>query len=114
MKLLAPLLLALSSCASTGLVLETVPPTEDPLVEVAAMDSRIRVLAVYATPDNFVGETLYPEPRIFLRRSAMERLSAHLAAQGPRCRLQRNVGSLRQLAPPAVQSAPRPPLCKHP
>ena len=75
MKLLAPLLLALSSCASTGLVLETVPPTEDPLVEVAAMDSRIRVLAVYATPDNFVGETLYPEPRIFLRRSAMERLS---------------------------------------
>jgi len=30
---------------------------------------------VYATPDNFVGETLYPEPRIFLRRSAMERLS---------------------------------------
>ena len=74
MKLLAPLLLALSSCASTGLVLETVPPTEDPLVEVAAMDSRIRVLAVYATPDNFVGETLYPEPRIFLRRSAMERL----------------------------------------
>jgi len=75
MKLLAPLLLALASCAAPALVIETVPPREDPLVEVAVQDSRIRVLAVYATPDNFVGETLYPEPRIFLRRSAMERLS---------------------------------------
>ena len=56
-------------------VIETEPPTQDPLVEVAAQDGRIRVLAVYATPNNFVGEALYPEPRIFLRRSAMERLS---------------------------------------
>lgn len=75
MKSLAPLLLALASCAAPALVIETEPPIEDPLVEVAAQDGRIRVLAVYATPDNFVGETLYPEPRIFLRRSAMERLS---------------------------------------
>ena len=75
MKLLAPLLLALASCAAPALVVETAPPTLDPLVEVAAQDGRIRVLAVYATPDNFVGEALYPEPRIFLRRSAMERLS---------------------------------------
>lgn len=75
MKSLAPLLLALASCAAPALVIETEPPTQDPLVEVAAQDGRIRVLAVYATPDNFVGEALYPEPRIFLRRSAMERLS---------------------------------------
>ena len=75
MKLFAPLLLALASCAAPALVVETAPPTLDPLVEVAAQDGRIRVLAVYATPDNFVGEALYPEPRIFLRRSAMERLS---------------------------------------
>ena len=75
MKSLALLLLALASCAAPALVIETEPPTRDPLVEVAAQDGRIRVLAVYATPDNFVGEALYPEPRIFLRRSAMERLS---------------------------------------
>ena len=75
MKSLAPLLLALASCAAPAHVIETEPPIEDPLVEVAAQDGRIRVLAVYATPDNFVGEALYPEPRIFLRRSAMERLS---------------------------------------
>ncbi|MBL6755170.1 MAG: M15 family metallopeptidase [Planctomycetes bacterium] len=75
MKSLALLLLALASCAAPALVIETEPPTQDPLVEVAAQDGRIRVLAVYATPDNFVGEALYPEPRIFLRRSAMECLS---------------------------------------
>lgn len=75
MKSLALVLLALASCAAPALVIETEPPTQDPLVEVAAQDGRIRVLAVYATPDNFVGEALYPEPRIFLRRSAMERLS---------------------------------------
>ena len=75
MRALAPLLLLLAACASSGLDLETEPPTADPLVEVAAADPRIGVLAVYATPDNFVGETLYPEPRLFLRRSAMERLS---------------------------------------
>ena len=68
------------SCASgageaPGLVLETVPPTKDPLVEVSRTDPRIRVRAVYATPDNFVGEALYPVGRIYLRRSAMERLS---------------------------------------
>ena len=75
MKSLALVLLALASCAAPALVIETEPPPQAPLVEVAAQDGRIRVLAVYATPDNFVGEALYPEPRIFLRRSAMERLS---------------------------------------
>ena len=61
------------------------PPTEDPLVEVAAEDPRIRVRTVYATADNFVGEVLYPVSRTFLRRSAMERLSRvqdRLEAQG--------------------------------
>lgn len=71
---------AVQGCAtaakeSSGLVLETVPPTEDPLVEVARVDPRIRVRAVYATPDNFVGEALYPVGRIYLRKSAMSRLS---------------------------------------
>ena len=48
---------------------------EDPLVDVSTWDPRIRVQAVYATPDNFVGEALYPLPRILLRRSALVRLS---------------------------------------
>ena len=78
--------LLLCACAATpGLELSRVPPTEDPLVEVAAEDPRIRVRTVYATADNFVGEVLYPVSRTFLRRSAMERLSRvqdRLEAQG--------------------------------
>lgn len=73
--LAASLSCASSTEAAPGLVLETVPPTDDPLVEVSRADPRIRVRAVYATPDNFVGETLYPVGRIYLRQSAMERLS---------------------------------------
>lgn len=67
-------LVGAASCASKLQVL-TVPPTEDPLVEIQVEDPRIAVRAVYATPDNFVGEVLYPEARLFLRRSAMTRLS---------------------------------------
>jgi len=60
-------------------------PIEDPLVDVARWDPRLRVFAVYATPDNFVGEALYPVPRILLRRSALVRLSRvqdRLASEG--------------------------------
>lgn len=76
MRSLALALVALG-CASSPpeIVVLTEPPTDDPLVEIAAFDPRIRVHAVYATPDNFVGEALYPAPKLFLRRSAMERLS---------------------------------------
>ena len=78
----------LAGCAtdpSSDLQLVRVAPTADPLVEVASSDPRIRVRTVYATPDNFVGEALYPVSRTYLRRSAMERLSAvqtSLAARG--------------------------------
>lgn len=80
-----PVLLLCACAAAPGLELSRVPPTEDPLVEVAAEDPRIRVRTVYATADNFVGEVLYPVSRTFLRRSAMERLSRvqdRLEAQG--------------------------------
>ncbi len=81
LRWVVPMALALlSSCAApeamdAGLDLKLEAPTADPLVEVASADPRIRVRAVYATPENFVGETLYPVGRIFLRQSAMERLS---------------------------------------
>jgi D-alanyl-D-alanine dipeptidase len=52
-----------------------VVPLEDPLLDVERWDPRIRVQPVYATPDNFVGEVLYPVPRILLRRSLLVRLS---------------------------------------
>ena len=78
--------LLLCACAAVpDLELSRVPPIEDPLVEVATFDPRIRVRTVYATADNFVGEVLYPVSRTFLRRSAMERLSRvqdRLKAQG--------------------------------
>lgn len=73
------ILLVAAGCRSASSLrpeLVTTPPTADPLVDVAATDPRIRVLTVYATPDNFVGEVLYPVNRSYLRRSAMERLSA--------------------------------------
>ena len=84
-SLAATFALVAFGCASQGLVILTEAPTDDPLVEIVTSDPRIRVQAVYATPDNFVGETLYPEARLFLRRSAMERLSRvqdRLAADG--------------------------------
>lgn len=69
---------ALSACRSAtvaDVVPERAVPFEDPLLDVARWDPRLRVLAVYATPDNFVGEALYPVPRVLLRRSALLRLS---------------------------------------
>lgn len=84
--LAAALSLVLVGCSSTPeLEVLTEAPTDDPLVDVAASDPRIRVFAVYATPDNFVGERLYPVARVLLRESAMERLSRvqdRLAADG--------------------------------
>ncbi|MEM9801254.1 MAG: M15 family metallopeptidase [Planctomycetota bacterium] len=83
--LVAAIFVVAFACAEPELEVLTVAPTEDPLVEIAVVDPRIRIDAVYATPDNFVGETLYPEPRLYLRRSAMERLSrvqTRLEAQG--------------------------------
>ncbi|MEC8493502.1 MAG: M15 family metallopeptidase [Planctomycetota bacterium] len=80
-----PGLLLCACAAAPDLEVSRVPPMEDPLVEVAAADPRIRVRTVYATADNFVGEVLYPVSRTFLRRSAMERLSRvqdRLEAQG--------------------------------
>jgi len=62
-----------------------VVPTDDPLLDIDRWDPRIRTLPVYATPDNFVGEVLYPVPRLLLRRSALVRLSRvqdRLAAEG--------------------------------
>ena len=70
-----PGLLLCACAAAPDLEVSRVPPVDDPLVEVAAADPRIRVRTVYATADNFVGEVLYPVSRTFLRRSAMERLS---------------------------------------
>lgn len=70
-----PALLLCACAAAPALEISSVPPTDDPLVEVATTDPRIRVRTVYATADNFVGEVLYPVSRTFLRRSAMERLS---------------------------------------
>jgi len=84
----AAALVALAACraaAPADVVPLRVVPTEDPLLDVARWDPRLRVLAVYATPDNFVGEALYPVPRLFLRRSALARLSRvadTLAAEG--------------------------------
>ena len=80
-----PGLLLCACAAAPDLEVSRVPPMEDPLVEVAAADPRIRVRTVYATADNFVGEVLYPVSLTFLRRSAMERLSRvqdRLEAQG--------------------------------
>ncbi len=62
-----------------------VVPVDDPLLDIDRWDPRIRVLPVYATADNFVGEVLYPVPRLLLRRSALVRLSRvqdALAAEG--------------------------------
>lgn len=44
------------------------------LVEPAALDSTIRLDIRYATRDNFLGITLYPEPRAYLQRPAAEAL----------------------------------------
>jgi len=69
----------------------TGPPTgagpyrESALVELVKLDPTIKLDIRYATPDNFFGKAVYPEPRAFLQRPAAEALlSAQqwLKAQG--------------------------------
>lgn len=64
--------------------LETVPPGDDPLVDLAAVDPRLVLHLSYGTEDNFVGEVLYPEPRALLRASAAARLVEVLDRLEPR------------------------------
>jgi D-alanyl-D-alanine dipeptidase len=69
-----------------------VMPTEDPpaarqpdLVEPARLDPTIRLDVRYATPDNFLGEAVYAEGRVFLQREAamaLLRAQRALAAHG--------------------------------
>lgn len=48
---------------------------ENPLVEVRSLNPRIRVEMKYTTPENFVGEPLYPADALcLLRREVAERL----------------------------------------
>ncbi|HCE01382.1 MAG TPA: D-alanyl-D-alanine dipeptidase, partial [Armatimonadetes bacterium] len=44
------------------------------LVDLAALDSTIRLDIRYATPDNFLGRPVYSEARAFLQRPAAEAL----------------------------------------
>ena len=70
------LLVALGSGCATQVqpvVPETVWPTEDPLVDLAT-DRRLILRPAYASDRNFVGEVLYPVPRVLLRRSAFDAL----------------------------------------
>lgn len=71
--------------------LAATPPTErgefraSELVDVAALDSTIRLDVRYASTNNFMGAVFYSEPRAFLQRPAAEALvRAHrrLEAQG--------------------------------
>lgn len=59
-------LAATAGCSQAG---------REPLVDVAAVDSRILVDIRYATPDNFMGRVLYPVNRCLLRQSVARRLS---------------------------------------
>jgi zinc D-Ala-D-Ala dipeptidase len=58
---------------------QTAPPKEenkreDDLVELIKLDKTIKLDVRYATPNNFVGKTVYPEARAFLQRPAAEAL----------------------------------------
>ena len=53
---------------------------ENPLVDLQIFIPSLRFDLRYATPDNFVGETLYPEARCLLRRETAERLARVQAA----------------------------------
>lgn len=44
------------------------------LVDLAQFDPRIKLDVRYATKNNFAGEQVYPEPRVFLQRPAAEAL----------------------------------------
>ncbi len=56
----------------------------EPLVDLARVDPTIRVALTYATPDNFVGETLYDADVCLLRASVAERLARVQARLAPR------------------------------
>ena len=73
------LAIALAMCvacaAPGGLAIQTTPPVENPLVDVAARDPRIVIDLPYATRNNFTGEVLYTTARCLLRESVLMRLS---------------------------------------
>jgi zinc D-Ala-D-Ala dipeptidase len=50
------------------------PYRPDALVELVKLDSTIKLDIRYATPNNFFGKAVYPEPRAFLQRPAAEAL----------------------------------------
>jgi D-alanyl-D-alanine dipeptidase len=60
--------------------LKAVPPKESgsflesDLVELARLDTTVRLDVRYATTNNFMGEKFYPQPRAFLQRPAAEAL----------------------------------------
>tara|TARA_R110002126_G_scaffold10067_10_gene45086 strand:+ start:20892 stop:21557 length:666 start_codon:yes stop_codon:yes gene_type:complete len=72
-------LLCASSAGCAGLVASApvVPvtewPTVDPLVDLAT-DRRLILRPAYASDQNFVGEVLYPVPRVLMRQSAFDAL----------------------------------------
>ncbi len=62
----------------------------DPLVDLAAVDSRLVIELRYATENNFTGRRLYSAARCLLRRSAAERLvrvADRLEAEGLRLKV---------------------------
>jgi len=50
------------------------PCRESELVELVKLDSTIKLDIRYATDNNFLGKSVYPEPRAFLQRPAAEAL----------------------------------------
>lgn len=44
------------------------------MIELVTLDRTIKLDIRYATPDNFVGRVVYPQPRAFLQRAAAEAL----------------------------------------
>jgi zinc D-Ala-D-Ala dipeptidase len=65
--------LALSVFAQTAPLKEENKREAD-LVELIKLDKTIKLDVRYATPNNFVGKTVYPEARAFLQRPAAEAL----------------------------------------
>lgn len=57
----------------TPVVPSTLWPTVDPLVDLAT-DRRLILRPAYASDQNFVGEVLYPVPRVLMRESAFAAL----------------------------------------
>ena len=48
--------------------------SDNPLVDIQKLNPKIKFEIRYATPDNFVGEPLYPEARCLLRRETAKKL----------------------------------------